>query len=110
MRSNFQFSVGAANLDLGESETFEGKLVFATGLNQVNRNRRVRRVIFFDGHLDSASVAFYRNEQRVEHLIRLDRYPCDAAKRRLYGERGFLAWQKRLGSAFNLERGFVDHR
>ena len=37
-------------------------LFVAAGFNEIDRNRRIRRVILFDGQFDSACVALYWNE------------------------------------------------
>ena len=91
MRHNFQFAIRTSNIDFGVSKAFQRKCVFTSGFYQVNRNRRVGRVIFFDRNFDSARVAFYRNKQGVEYLICLDRYPCNTTEWRLYCECGFFA-------------------
>ena len=58
-RLDFQFAVRSAHFNIAVRETFPGKFVLAAGLNEIDRNCRIRSVFLFYRQLDPASVAFY---------------------------------------------------
>src|SRR5262249_42366578 len=107
MRLDFQFAIRPAHFNVRVGEAFSRKLFVATWFDEVDRDRRIRRIFFFNRQLDSTGVSFYWNKNSVEDLSCLDRDPGYADERRLYRERGLIARQKRLGAMLDLERGLV---